>query len=84
MEAVTVVTVMLFTSPLVEDVDVCGGAARGRGLHAQLLPEGAARARETRVCPVRSPADQDQGTFCSKGLLLPEVTAASLASSSFM
>jgi len=46
----------------VEGPDLRGGSARGRRLHAELLPEGEAGARAARVRSVRSPPDQDQGT----------------------
>lgn len=50
----------------VEAPDLRGGPARGWRLHAELLLESTARAREARVCSLRSPSDQDQGTFaCS-------------------
>ncbi|NP_001264439.1 cytochrome c oxidase subunit VIa polypeptide 1 isoform 2 [Gallus gallus] len=57
---VTVAVLRAASSPSVEDAELRGGAARSRCLHAELLPEGAARARAARVHPLRSPPHPQQ------------------------
>lgn len=67
MVIIVLIHVTLPTSPPVEALELRGGSARRWRLHAELLLESTARARETRVCSLHSPPDQDQGTFaCSK------------------
>lgn len=74
--AVTVAVLRAASSPSVEDAELRGGAARSRCLHAELLPEGAARARAARVHPLRSPPHPQQGAFtCSVLRLLCSVTS---------
>lgn len=77
MRAVLVV-IAVPASPHVEDADVRGGAARRGRVHAELLPEGAARARAARVRALRAPPHQDQGTSARGVTALFPCTAAEL------
>lgn len=69
--ALVVLMPLSLPSPHVEDADVRGGAARRGRVHAQLLPEGAARARAARVRALRAPPHPDQGTSARVTALFP-------------
>lgn len=60
---VTVAVFRAASSPPVEDAELRRGAACGRCLYAELLPEGTAQTRAARVHPLLSSPHPHQGAF---------------------